>query len=237
MNKQYLLSVIDKYHLNGIVEGVRWNIKDKNINISFNAPNKDMMGFISAPEFDLEDADIAIFNTSTLYKLLNITEQNLLLTLHKEQTTFTKLLIADTNYNLEYVLANTMMVSKGGTVNDAEYKYSFKIDKELIDKFIKAKKSLPNTELVSIESINGKQIKFILGENNKFSNKVEFFTPSTADIKSNPILFNAEYIKEIFDVNKNISNGLCSVCEDGLMKIEIKDDKNVESTYYLIAKE
>ncbi len=235
MNKQYLISIIDKYHLNGIVEGVRWNINNKNISISFNSPNKDMMGFISAADFELEDCEIAIFNTSTLYKLLNITEQNLLLSLHKEQLTFTKLLIADTEYNLEYVLANNLMVSKGGTVEDVDYKYTFKLNKDFLDKYIKAKKSLP-TEQISIEVIDNKQVKFVLGENNKYSNKVEFFTDIEEDIKSKPLFFNADYMREIFDCNRNITEGKISVCEDGLMEIYIKDDKNIESKYYLIAK-
>lgn len=235
MNKQYLLSIIDKYHLNGIVEGVRWNVKDKVINIAFNAPNKDMMGFIKASDFELEDCEIAIYITSTLYKLLNITEQNLLLSLHREQTTATKLLIADTEYNLEYVLANNMMVSKGGTVNDVEFEYSFKLDKEFIDKYIKAKKSVA-TELLSISADN-KQVTFILGENNNYSNKVEFFTPTDYESKLTPLFFNADYVREIFDCNREITSGECKVCKDGLMEISIIDEKNIESKYYLIAKE
>ena len=64
MQKQTLTSVIDKYHLNGIVESVKWNIKDKNITVDFITPMKNLVGKVISPNFDLDDTDLGIYNTS-----------------------------------------------------------------------------------------------------------------------------------------------------------------------------
>ena len=44
INKLDLTSVISKYHLNGMIEPVKWDIKDETLTIKFNAPTKDMIG-------------------------------------------------------------------------------------------------------------------------------------------------------------------------------------------------
>ena len=44
INKLDLTSVISKYHLNGMIEPVKWDIKDETLTIKFNAPSKDMIG-------------------------------------------------------------------------------------------------------------------------------------------------------------------------------------------------
>jgi len=58
MDKLHLLSTLEKYYLNGIVEKIKLQVKDKNITIKFVAPNKDLVGYVSASEFDLEDIEV-----------------------------------------------------------------------------------------------------------------------------------------------------------------------------------
>jgi hypothetical protein len=72
MNKNILTSVIDKYYLNGIVESVKWNIKDKVITVDFITPFKNLVGKVTSPNFDLEDSEVGIYNTSQFYKLIKI---------------------------------------------------------------------------------------------------------------------------------------------------------------------
>jgi len=44
MEKQLLVSVIEKYYLNGIHEKVKWTIKDKKVQILFTSATKDLAG-------------------------------------------------------------------------------------------------------------------------------------------------------------------------------------------------
>jgi hypothetical protein len=43
IDKLNLVSIISKYHLNGMVEAVRWDIKEQNLSIGFNSPSKEMI--------------------------------------------------------------------------------------------------------------------------------------------------------------------------------------------------
>ena len=76
LEKLKLTSVISKYYLNGMIEPVKWNIKDEELTIKFNAPTKDMIGKIVFKGMPLEDSTIAISNTTQLNKLIGIIPSN-----------------------------------------------------------------------------------------------------------------------------------------------------------------
>ncbi len=69
IQKNTLQSIISKYYLNGLVESVKWEIKDKKLTIQFMSPEKDMLGKVEFKKIDLDNVNIAIFNTTQLNKL------------------------------------------------------------------------------------------------------------------------------------------------------------------------
>ena len=82
VNKSVLQSIIDKYYL-GENESVKWLIKDKSLSIDFMSSNKSVKGKIIHNNFDLENSELAIFDTKKLYNLVNICSGDLLLELEK----------------------------------------------------------------------------------------------------------------------------------------------------------
>jgi hypothetical protein len=104
VSKLDLVSVISKYYLNGMNEAVRWEIKDETVNIKFTSPAKEMIGSVVFKGMPLEDSTVAISNTTQLIKLLSITSGNLELKLDKIKSVFTRLHIADSNFDLTYSL-------------------------------------------------------------------------------------------------------------------------------------
>ena len=93
INKLDLTSVISKYYLNGMIEPVKWDIKDEELTIKFNAPTKDMIGKVVFKGIPLEDSTIAISNTTQLNKLIGITNGYLELSYIKINKFITKLII------------------------------------------------------------------------------------------------------------------------------------------------
>ena len=93
INKLDLTSTISKYYLNGMIEAVKWEIKDNNLTIRFNAPDKSMVGSVTYEGFELEDSEIGISNTTQLNKLLAITNGYLSLEYLKQHKLITKLKI------------------------------------------------------------------------------------------------------------------------------------------------
>jgi hypothetical protein len=243
MDKQYLLSIIDKYHLNGTVEKTKWVIKDNVLNVQFVSTLKDLTGEVTAKDFTLPDDEIAVFNTSQLYKLISITGQNVTIELFKKHKLTTKILIADNIYNLEYALSDLLLIPKSPQVMEPSYDVEFSIDKELIDKYIKAKRALSEVNTVRIGAeenmvTHTHVATFSIGESSEYTNKINFETPaSLADPMSNSeiLSFNANYIKDIFDSNKDMTSGKGYLNSEGLLKLEFQNDKII-SKYFIPAK-
>ena len=240
MDKLHLVSTLEKYYLNGIVEKIKLQVKDKNITIKFVAPNKDLVGYVSASEFDLEDIEVGVYDTSQLLKLINITNHFLTLEIVKQHNIPTKLLIADNEYNLDYILADTTMIPNAPTVTEPEYAIDANIDIEFINKFIKAKKAI-DTEIVSVDANydenNTKVVRFTLGGNEGYNNKIQFNIPAKYEgIHPQQLQFNVSYIREILDNNKDLTSGKLRISGEGLMRLDFTSEKGT-SFYLLVAKE
>jgi len=239
MEKQALVSIIDKYYLNGIGEKVKWTVKDNEVTIKTFSPTKDMVGVVTAP-FEFPDSEFVIFDTSKFLKLVGICNQFLTMDIQVEDKIATKLLLADSEYNLEYALANLMLAPNVNfTVNDFESDYEFTIDNEFINTWIKAKKAL-NSDTTIIKAYNDEddvpKVNFILGEPEGHSNKIQFEVPITNLVMDSATLkFNADYLKAIFDANYG-AVGNAYVSNDGAMKLEFENEEGQKSSYIVLAR-
>ena len=116
IDKLDLVSIISKYHLGGMVKAVRWNIKNNHLGIGFNSPSMEMIGNLEYKDFPLEDATIAISDTTQLSKLVGITNGYLNLEFVKQNKLPIQLIIADNQYTLNYALADLMLFAEAWAV-------------------------------------------------------------------------------------------------------------------------
>jgi hypothetical protein len=239
MEKQLLTSVIEKYYLGGINERVKWTVKDKKVTILFTSQTKDLAGSVEAPDFDIDDCTLGIYDTNKLLKLVNITNQFIQLEVETKNGTSTKLSIADNEYDLVYHLADLRMMPMETMVLDEtqiSFDYSFVIDSEFIERYNKAKKALGSDEVkvqALINDSDDKGIYFTLGGKTSHDNKVAFQTStSTFEVPSPEFLYNADYLLEIFATNKG-TDGVGYFDENGILKLEFTDEKSIKALYYL----
>ncbi len=242
MDKLYLVDVIEKYHLGGLTERVKIVIKNKTFTTNFISIDKNLVGNIEAPNFDLTNCEFGIYDTTQLLRLIGITDSFITLDVEKKGKVVNKLFIADKEYNLEYILADTMLTPDVPSIDEPQYTIVANIDLEFISRFLKAKKAL-DTEVFTIEptkDIDGKEaIKFTLGGTDGYTNKVSF-TLITNELNILPgviIKFPINEMGEILASNKEFSSGILRVNEDGLIKMEFENKQNVKSTYILVGKE
>jgi hypothetical protein len=243
MEKQLLLSVIEKYYLNGIHEKVKWIIKDEKVQIQFTSPTMDLCGVVEAPGFEINDCVLGIYDTNKLLKLVGITNQFIALNTETRNNVTTKLLIADNEYDLTYHLADLRMIPIETMVLDESqvtFDYSFDIDKELTDRYIRAKKALGSDEVkiqAAYSEEQEKNIYFTLGGKTSHDDKIDFYTlASEMTLPSSAFVYNANYIQEIFVENKE-ATGKGWFDENGILKLEFINEKNIKSIYYLPPKE
>lgn len=244
INKVELQSVINKYYLNGLVEGVKWDVKDNKLNIKFSAPTKEMIGEINYSDFKLEESSFGISNTSQLLKLINITSGEVLLSFVKNNKIFSKLIIADQQFTVNYSLADILTIPKTGAYTGPdEYDIEANLDKEIISALIKAKSALSESVTVVVKpytSIDGDpQLEFVFGGDIEYANKVSYYL---SNIKQNSkpkefeLWFNSDLFKEILNYNKDSDTAKIYINLEGLIKLEFTEE-NTTSTYYIVKKD
>jgi hypothetical protein len=240
INKGELQSTISKYNLGGMIDAVKWTVQNKHLTIKFNAPTKDMIGEITHTLFDIEDCEIAIYNTSQLDKLLAITSGDVNLQLEKIGKIFGRLVIEDTNYKLNYSLSDLLLIQKPGTVMDPDnYIVESVLESDAISAVIRAKNALQsdNVNFTITTNFDGEQVlTMIFGDNSTHTHKVEYIVPNTV-ITGNQYNFNtpfnSEMIRVIFANNKDANKAYMSLNINGLLRLVFEGDK-WKSTYYII---
>jgi hypothetical protein len=240
INKGELQSTISKYNLGGMIDAVKWTVQNKHLTIKFNAPTKDMIGEITHTSFDIEDCEIAIYNTSQLDKLLAITSGDVNLQLEKIGKIFGRLVIEDANYKLNYSLSDLLLIQKPGTVMDPDnYIVESVLESDAISAVIRAKNALQsdNVNFTITTNFDGEQVlTMIFGDNSTHTHKVEYIVPNTV-ITGNQYNFNtpfnSEMIRVIFANNKDANKAYMSLNINGLLRLVFEGDK-WKSTYYII---
>jgi hypothetical protein len=241
MKKPYLQDVIEKYYLGGLVERVKIQITDKTLTTKFISAQKNLVGVLEAPGITLPDCEFGVYDTSQLLKLIGITDHFLTLDVEVNRGIANKLLIADNEYNLEYALADTMLTPSVPSIDEPTYQMIADVNEEFIAKFLKAKKALGTDVFIVEQGTDHEEkqaMKFTLGGVDKHTNKVNFTLPtSLSSVPGAQMKFPIEEFGEILAANKEISTGILSVSEDGLLKIEFTNEEGVKVTYLLVGRE
>jgi hypothetical protein len=239
MNKNTIVSVLEKYYLNGIVESVKWSVDKKNITVDFISPFKNLVGKVTSPNFDLENCEIGIYNTSQFSKLIKIMDSTIVLNLNKSgRGTPLELTIADNQYDLNYYLSDLNLIETVPVINEPNgYDAEVPVSKEFISKFINAKKALGDIKQFSVKAEytegEGMECVIVLGDGAGYANKIKFKTPCEALFGLSELPFPADIMTEVLKANEDASEALIQISNEGLMKLTFKEDE-VESIYYLV---
>ncbi len=242
ISKHDLQSIIGKYHLNGLVESVKWLTNDNVLDIDFQSPNKDMIGRVIHTNFPLENSELAVYDTSKLNKLLGVTSGELFLELEKTQKVFTKLIISDMNYTLNFSLTDLLLISSVGDITESgEYEIVSELDSESISAIIKAHNALESDNvIVNIDKDLDLQDVLVLsfGDVSNHTNKIDYQVPNTT-LNNVPygteLPFNSSMFKTILNNNKDATKATMKVNTKGYVKFEFEGE-DWSSYYYVVRK-
>ncbi len=240
ISKSQLSSVISKYYLNGLNNQVKWRIKDNTLTIY--AGEAGRVCKVVANNFPLEDAELGVFDTHKLSKLLSITNGDLIVSLEKMKAIYTKMHIQDSNYNLTYSLADILILGKNVWYEDPEdLDIDIVLEPEDIDALIKAKNALgdiDNMLVTTTTDFDGNPIcEFIFGDNTGFSNKITYqVNGGKIENNSLSIPFNSDIFKDILNNNKDMSFCSLKLSNTGILKIEFESE-GIKSEYFVARNE
>jgi hypothetical protein len=163
---------------------------------------------------------------------------------NKEGKIFTKLIISDNQFTINYALADTLTIPRTGAYTGPdEYNLETTLDTEIITALIKAKSALSESTTMVMKpttSMDGDfELELIFGGDIEYANKISYFMTNfkQKDVSSDFTLnFSSDLLKEILSANKDAVKAKMYVNLEGLLKFEFETD-NTKSTYYIVKKD
>jgi len=244
MEKTTIETFIKKYNLNGLVEQVRWVVKDKTLRVTAITPDKKFLDSVTLKSFNaLPDSVIGIIGTVTLKQLLGALEKDVTLTLvpaDDDPNRIISLIIDDGKSEVQHMcggleaIANEPVIKKLPT----EYDIEIVLTNEFKERFLNAKAALSDQKLFTVLNNKKKKcLELVVGYNRNVSNRISVpitvSTTSKSTTIKEPISFNSSNLKEILSANSESSDPILKISELGMATIEF-DTPEFQSKYYMI---
>ena len=83
MQKTKLNKFIQKYNLGGNVNSVKWKSNSNKLTTSFVTPDKSLLGEVAVSNFGFEDAELGVYQTDQLQKLIGVLGEDISINLSK----------------------------------------------------------------------------------------------------------------------------------------------------------
>jgi len=232
MEKNTLLSFINRYHLAGSVEAVMITETPTGAECEFMDVDQTVVGSLmwKAPAFF--DGEIAVNHTSILIKMLSAIGNDLNIDIkYGPDKVAAAMEINEGTTKVTFMLANKAVIPNAPKFNgEPEFNVDIDLTPEFVDKFIKAKNALPDVNNFAVQMKQG-VIKIIVNYSTIQSDHIALdIGPTTNDM--DPICFSADKLKEILIANKG-DTGTMRVSTEGLAKVTFSGD-SFDSTYFLI---
>lgn len=232
MNKASLVGFLEKIHLNGLTENVKLSVKNNRLTSPFININGNVVGEVTLNDVDMGDNEFGVMDVGVLLKMLSPMSSDVKIDYHYERKMLIRLLITDGKYVSHCPLINNKLIKQPKTAKMDESIF-FNFDSTFISDFLTCRKAVSSSKATFIA--DGSDIKIILGENNDYSNKMEFSTGMKWEgIPFIPITFDAEILKEILSYNKDMNSGVLFLDEGGCLCLSFTTSATT-SKYYIAA--
>lgn len=239
--KNHILNFIEKYSLGGVLESVKWTFNEETNSLSVAVSTNDRNGDVEVllkNNLNLPSIEVGIRETSLLKKMMNVLENNVVITPTFRGDKVLKLTFSDGNTEVSYAATDLSVIKEYVPVNiNCELILSIPLTKEFIEKFNKAKNAMSSEEIFKIIRQNEK-LNISLGYSDRNTNRINISVMSSIGYEkfpeNLPISFNAEYLKQIinntYNANSETSGSLPTLnvyCDDDKYVVQIifEDDQ------------
>ena len=236
MQKDKLNRFIQKYNLGGNVNSVKWDSKGNKLITKVVKPDKSLLGEVIVDKFGFEDAELGIYQTDQLQKLLNVLTDDINLSLKKVGSKAVSLKVSDNATSVDYVLSDLTIIPQPPNLKHIpNFGTQIKLDSNFINTFIKGKSALSDVDFFTIVNKDD-NLSVVIGYASTNTNRVNIPVNSLINDIRDSISFNANFFKEILVANKECTEAIFEISTEGLAKLEFKVD-DYKSTYFLVASE
>lgn len=236
MEKVKLSRFINKYNLSGLVESVKWESKDTQLEASFISDDKSVLGKVSMKGFGYKNTEFGVYDTTKLTKMLGVLGTEVDFDITEVDNKSVSMKFKDGSTAVNYMLADLSVIPVVPPLKSLpDFEIEVKLDANFIKKFISAKGALSDEESFTFVVKNGKS-QIILGYSSINTNRITIDVDTNTKEDVEAISFSAVYLKEILSANKEASDAVLNISSKGLSHIHFEIDEYT-SDYYLVQKQ
>ena len=235
MEKSKLNKFIQKYNLGGNVNSVKWTSTANQLKTSFVTPDKSLLGTVVADNVKFEDANLGVYQTDQLQKLLAVLDDDINLSLTKAGDKVVSLKVKNGAVSVDFVLSDLTVIPDPPALKRLpEFQTKVKLDSNFIDTFIKGKGALADVDMFTFVNDTDGNLSAVIGYSSTNTNRVNIPVETETNGLTEPVTFNANLFKEMLVANKECTSAVLEVSNEGLAKVNFKVD-DYDSTYYIVA--
>ena len=237
MQKSKLNRFIQKYNLGGNVNSVKWTSESgtDTLTTKFITPDKSLLGTVKVDKISFENADLGVYQTDQLQKLLGVLGDDVSLDLTKAGDRAVSLNVKNDNVSVDYVLSDLSVIPDPPSLKKLpDFQTKVKLDSKFIDTFIKGKSALSDVDMFTFVNDSNGNLTAVIGYSSTNTNRVTIPVETELNGLTEPVTFNANLFKEMLVANKECKSAVLEVSNEGLSKVNFKVD-DYDSTYYIVA--
>ena len=235
MEKTKLNKFIQKYNLGGNVNSVKWTADTNQLKTSFVTPDKSLLGTVVADNVKFEDADLGVYQTDQLQKLLSVLDNEVDLSLTRAGDRAVSLKVRNGSVSIDYVLSDLSVIPDPPALKRLpDFQTQVKLDENFIDTFIKGKSALADVDMFTFVNDKDGNLNAVIGYSSTNTNRVNIPVETETNGLTEPVTFNANLFKEMLVANKECKSAVLEVSNEGLAKVNFKVD-DYDSTYFIVA--
>ena len=184
--------------------------------------------------WSFDKADLGVYNTEQLVKLLSVLSDNISMNLTKAGDKAVSLKISDTKSDVNYMLSDLSVISSPPNLKSIpDFEVKIKVDKSFMSKFIAGKGALTDTDNFTVIT-DEEGVKIVIGYAEINTNRVTLPVETESYDKIENVSFNANLFRDVLVANKECESATLEVSSQGLARINFKIDE-YDATYYLVA--
>ena len=234
MNKHSLNRFIDKYYLGGNCSSVVIRSDGDSLSTRFITGDKNLLGELSMSDWKFEKAELGVYNTEQLIKLLSVVSDNISMNLAKAGDKVVSLKVSDSNSDVNYMLSDLSVINTPPNMKSIpDFEVKIKVDKSFMSKFVAGKGALADTDNFTVLT-NDDGVKVVIGYAEINTNRVTLPVETESYEVIDNVSFNANLFRDVLVANKECESATLEVSKKGLARINFKIDE-YDATYYLVA--
>jgi hypothetical protein len=232
MDKGKFIGFINRYFLNGNTDSAKLEVVDKKLSTKFISTDQNVIGEVVLNEFDTSNAELGVYATSQLVKMLTALDDKIDITYGEVDKKVYSMNFKDTTTNVTYMLADLSVIRQVPALKTLpEFDVQIELNKDFANNFKKAANALPDSDNFGVVS-DGTDTKIIINHSSVNTNRIVFRTEAKQAKSMDTVCFSAKLFKEILNANSD-ATGLLEVSSKGLARVSFTNS-DFTSTYYLV---